>query len=73
MKGEFKRILTVTENEQKIITKLMDILQENFALDFEETPQDLAEIMYTISMRNPKAYLYNNDINGIIEIEYQDD
>jgi len=71
MKGEFKRTLTVTENEQKIITKLMDILQENFALDFEEMPQDLAEIMYAISMGNPRAYLYGN--NGTIDITYQDD
>ena len=71
MKGEFKRTLTVTENEQKIISKLMDILQENFALDFEEMPQDLAEIMYTISMKNPRAYIYGD--SGPIDIIYQDD
>ena len=49
----------------------MDILQENFALNLEETPQDLTEIMYTISMKNPKAYLCGD--NGTIEITYQDD
>ena len=71
MKGEFKKTLTVTKYEQKIISTFMDTMEEIFKLDFEETPEDLVEIMYTISMQNPKAYLSLD--KGTMEIKYQDD
>lgn len=70
MQGEFKRTLTVTKNEQDIIEELMDI-GEAFGLNFEETPGNLFEIVYAISMRNPKAWLYGNE--EPIDIKYQDD
>ena len=69
MQGEFKRTLTVTKNEQEVIKKLMDI-GEAFGLDFENAPQNLFEIMFAISLRNPRAWLYN--VEGNIDIKYQD-
>lgn len=70
MKGEFKKTLIVTENEQKIISTFMDIMEGVFGINFEETPEDLTEIMYTISVGNSKAYLSYD--KGTIEIKYQD-
>ena len=70
MKGEFKRTLTVTENERKIISTFMDTMEGVFGLDFEATPEDLADIMYAISMQNPRAYLCAD--KGTIDLKYQD-
>ena len=69
MTGEFKRFLTVTKEEQKVISTLMDII-ETFDLDPEEAPDDLVDIMYAISLKNPRAYLCND--KGTIELKYQD-
>ena len=71
MKAEFQRTLKVTKNEQDVISTLMDILEEVFGLNLEEEPEDLANIMYCISMESPRVYLNNN--KGVIEIKYQDD
>ena len=70
MKGEIKRTLIVTENERKIISTFMDTMEGVFGLDEETPPEDFTEIMYAISMGNPRAYLY--DDKGTIEIKYQD-
>lgn len=71
MKGEFKKTLTVTKNEQRVISTFMDTMEEIFGLDFEENPEDLAEIMYAIALQNPRAYLCLN--KGTIELKYQDE
>jgi len=71
MKGEIKRILTMTKNEQKIIAKLMGTLDEVFKLDFGKEPGDLVNIMYGISEQSPTAYSILNGDN--IKIEYQND
>lgn len=69
MKGEFKKFLTITKNERKVISEFRETLEEVFRLDFEEVPENLFEIMYAISIKNSKAYLDK----GIIEIEYKDE
>lgn len=69
MKCEIKRTLTITENEERFISTFLSTLEDVFELDFTETPEDLAEIMYAISVASPKAYLLND--KGTIAIEYQ--
>lgn len=70
MKGETKRILTMTKSEQKIIAELMGTLDEVFKLDFENEPEDLIDIMYGISAQSPTAYILDGDN---IKIEYKDE
>ena len=70
MKGEFTRTLIITDEEQKIISKFMDIM-DAFELDFEKDPEDLVDIMYAIPIKNHRAYLCRD--KGTIEIKYQDD
>lgn len=69
MKAEIKRTLTVTENEERIISTFLTTLEDVFELDFTETPADLAEIMCTIAVGNSRAHLLYD--KGTIAIEYQ--
>lgn len=68
MQGDFQKILKVTKNEQKVISTLIDIMDEIFKLD---SPQDLFEVMSTISVGGYTAWL--DDDKGTIKIKYQDD
>lgn len=70
MKGEFKATLTITKNEREVISELRKTLEKVFRLDFEETPENLFEIMYAISIKNSRAYL---DKGTVMEIKYEDE
>jgi hypothetical protein len=69
MKCENEKTLTLAKNEEEFISKFINTLEDVFELNFEESPEDLAEIMYAISSKSPKAYLLND--KGAIKIEYQ--
>ena len=69
MKCENEKTLTLAKNEEEFISTFLNTLEDVFELNFEESPEDLAEIMYAISSKSPKAYLLNG--KGAIKIEYQ--
>ncbi len=71
MIGDFKKTLTITEQERKVISEFMETMEEDLGFDFEENPGDLFEIMNVIWMRAPRAYF--TDGKGTMDIKYQDD
>lgn len=71
MIGEFKKTLTVTKNEQRVISELLNTAENIFCLNFEKTPEDLVDIMLAISAQSPRAYLSLD--KGTVDINYQNE
>lgn len=71
MKGEFKKTLTVTKNEQRVISELLNMAENIFCLNIEETPEDLVDMMLAISAHGSRAYLSLD--KGTVDINYQNE